>query len=185
MFQENMCGDDLKKAILKLMNSIKKKQEYPECLEICNITSIFKKKGSRNEFGQYRGIFRVLIFRAILERLIYNDEFPNIDKNLTDANVGARKARNIRHNLFVVNAVLNSVKRGTEESLDMCAYDVDKCFDSLWTYECINDLFEAGFKNNKLTLLFKINQPAQVVVKTPLGTTRRFNIINVIMQGTV
>ena len=79
MFQENVCGDDLKKAILKLMNSIKNKQEFPNCLEMSNITSIYKKKGSRNEYGQYRGIFRVVIFRAILERLIYNDEYTNID----------------------------------------------------------------------------------------------------------
>ena len=113
-----------------------------------------------------------MIFRAILERLIYNDEYHNIDENLTYANVGARKTRNIRDNLFVVNAILNSVKSGSEESIDMCAYDVEKCFDSLWTYECINDLFEAGFKNDKLPLLFIINKNAHVAVRTPLGTTK-------------
>ena len=79
---------------------------------MCNITSIFKRKGSINEFSQYRRTFRVLVFRSILDRLIYNDEYCNtIDDNLTDANVGARKNRNIRDKLFVVNAVLNYVKR--------------------------------------------------------------------------
>ena len=95
LFRPEVCGENLKLAILKLMNLIKQKQEYPTCLELCNISSIFKKKGSKNNFGQYRGIFIVLIFRAILERLIYNDEYCNIDQNLTDANVGARKKRNI------------------------------------------------------------------------------------------
>ena len=115
------------------MNKIKQNQEYQKCLELCNIPSIFKRKGSINDFSQFRGIFRVLVFRSILERLIYNDEYYTIDENLTDANVGARKQRNIRDNLFVVNAIMNSIKRGSEEPIDLCTYDVEKCFDALWT----------------------------------------------------
>ena len=99
--------------------------------------------------------------------------------------MGARKHRNIRDNLFVVNAVLNSVKQGTEQALDLCAYDVDKCFDSLWTYECMNYLYEAGLKNDKLPLLFKMNQSSQIAVRTPIGLTRRENINIIIMQGAV
>ena len=87
----DVIGDDLKLAILRLMNRIKQTQEYPKCLELCNITSIFKRKGSINEFGQYRGIFRALVFRTILEKLIYNYEYYTIDDNLSDASVGARK----------------------------------------------------------------------------------------------
>ena len=126
-----------------------------------------------------------MIFRSILERLIYNDEYNTIDQNLTDANVGARKKRNIRDNLFVIYAIMNSVKRGNKESLDVCAYDAEKCFDALWTYECVNDLFEAGLQNDKLSLLFIINQNAQVAIKTSHGMTRRVTIPNIIMQGTV
>ena len=76
------------------MNRIKLEQIYPEVLEICDISSIFKSRGSRNSFENYRGIFRVSIFRSILDRLIYNDEYVTIDSNLTDSNVGARKSRN-------------------------------------------------------------------------------------------
>ena len=88
--------------------------------------------------------------------MIYNDEYSTIDSNLTGTNVGARKSRNIRDHLFVVNAILNSVKKGPEEPVDICAYDIEKCFDALWSYECINDLYEAGRRNNKLVLLFEI-----------------------------
>ena len=31
IFKPDVCGEDLKLAILKLMNSIKDKQEYPKC----------------------------------------------------------------------------------------------------------------------------------------------------------
>ena len=42
----------------------------------------------------YRGIFRVPILRTILDRLIYNDEYDDIEEALNDSNVGARKGRN-------------------------------------------------------------------------------------------
>ena len=185
LFKPSVIGSDLKLAVLKLMNKIKNTQIYPHCLEVCNISSIYKSKGSKSEFTNYRGIFRVVVLRGILERLIYNDEYFNIDDNLSDANAGARKGRNIRDNLFVVNAVMNSVKRGREEAVDICAYDAEKCFDSLWTYECINDLYESGLQNDKLAVLFAINKNAQVAIKTSHGMTKRVDIPNIIMQGTV
>ena len=62
LFQPNVAGHDLKVAVLKLVNKIKEDQVYPEALEVCNISSIYKNKGSRNSFDNYRGIFRVPIF---------------------------------------------------------------------------------------------------------------------------
>ena len=184
IFRPETAGNDLKEAVLKLMNRMKKEQKFPECLELCNVSSIFKKKGSRNTLDSYRGIFRVLVLRYILERLIYNDEFKNIDKNLTDCNVGARKGRNIRDNLFVLNAVLNAVNHDKNKPVDLGVYDVEKCFDSLWIYECINDVYETGMRNDKLSLLYKMNMNAQVAIKTASGITERTNIKDTVMQGT-
>ena len=109
---------DLKLAILKLMNRIKEEQIFPDCLQKCNISSIWKRKGSRSNFESYRGIFRVSIFRSILDRLIYNEEYENLDKNLTDCNVGGRKERNIRDNIFVINAITNAIRKNKKEDVD-------------------------------------------------------------------
>ena len=185
LFLPEVAGNDLKLAILRLMNRIKEDQKYPRCLELCNISSIWKNKGSRNSFESYRGIFRVTVFRSILDRLIYNDEYKNLDKNLTDSNVGARKSRNIRDNIFVVNAILNSVKRDSENAIDCQIYDIEKCFDSLWLDEVINCLFEAGLQNDKLPLLFLENYNAEVAIKTNERMSRRVSIQNIIMQGSV
>ena len=185
LFKPEVAGEDLKLAVLKMMNRIKEEQTFPEALEICNITSIWKSKGCRNEYDNYRGIFRLTIFRSILDKLIYNDEYTTIDNNLTDSNVGARKGRNIRDNIFVMNAVTNSVKRGNDEEVDIQVYDVEKCFDALWVQECINDLYDAGLDNDKLNLLFLENQNAKCAIKTDHGVSRRINIENIVMQGSV
>ena len=76
------------------MNKIKQQLEYPHELEACDISSIYK-KGSRNIFNNYRGVFRLTVMRSILDRLIYNDLYPVIYSSLTDANVGGRKGRGI------------------------------------------------------------------------------------------
>ena len=171
--------------MLKLCNRIKAEQIFPEVLEKCDITAIYKNKGERNDFNNYRGIFRVPIIRAILDRLIYNDEYLTIDEALTDSNVGARKGRNIRDNIFILNAVTNSVINGPEEAVDIQIFDVEKCFDTLWVQECINDLFDAGFNNDKLPILYLENKNAKIAIKTANGTSKRETIHNIIMQGTV
>ena len=168
-----------------MMNGIKREQKYPQCLEDCNVTFLWKRKGEKNDFGNQRGIFRVNIFRTILERLIYNDEYPSLEKRLTDSNVGARKFRNIRDNIFVINAIMNSVVKGNEEAVQVQVYDIEKCFDSLWVQEVINAVFEAGMVNDKLPLLFQANQNANIAVKCNGRLSRRISTLNIIMQGTV
>ena len=174
----------MKEALLNIMNKIKDELTIPKSMEKCNITSIHK-KGKKTLMDNYRGVFRVTVLRNILDRLIYNDVYPIIDENLTDANVGARKKRNIRDNLFVLNAVMNSVTSGTEKPCELGVYDMEKAFDSLWAQECINDLYDAGCKDDKLVLMHLQNQSAEVAVKTSRGMTDRETITNVIMQGTV
>ena len=70
-----------------------------------------------------RGIFGVTIFRHILDKLIYNDTYKTIDEKLTDCNVGARKERNHRDNLFVLYGVINSVLNGEMEEIDLQLFD--------------------------------------------------------------
>ena len=185
LFKPLNAGADLKNATLKLMNQIKQQQTVPDILKSCNITSLYKKKGSRKDFSNYRGIFRVTILRSILDKLIYNDEYPTIDENMTDSDVGARRHRNIRDNIFVINAILNNVRKPKIKGVDVTIYDVEKCFDKLWAKECFNDMFENGFQNDKLPLLFNENINANVAIKTSSGITKPIIISEVIMQGTV
>ena len=44
MFMLSVAGEDLQQAVLKLLNRIKDKQQFPEALTKCNITSLHKKK---------------------------------------------------------------------------------------------------------------------------------------------
>ena len=79
----------------------------------------------------YRGVFRLTVFRCILDRLLYNDLYATIDSTLTDGNVGARKNRNIQDKKKIW-AVINSVTNGGEDPIQVQVVDVEECFEKLW-----------------------------------------------------
>ena len=185
LLRPDVAGEDLVIAITDLMNRIKNELSIPEMLNVCNVTNLYKNKGERTNYNSYRGIFRTTALRSILEKLLYKDEYNGIDNNLTDCNVGSRTGRNVRDNLFVINAIMNENKQNPKRALDVNVYDVEKCFDSLWLSECINDLYEAGMTNDKLNLLYQANESASIAIKTSCGVTERFDIKDTVMQGTV
>ena len=49
----------------------------------------------------------VVYSTSVIDNLIYNDYYSIIDKNMSDSNVGGRKERNLRDNLFIVYGVIN------------------------------------------------------------------------------
>ena len=69
--------------------------------------------------------------------------------------------------------------------MDIGIYDVQKCFDTMWAKEAINDIYELGFTNDKLPLVYLANQTAHIAIKSSTGISERRTISKVIMQGTV
>ena len=124
-----VIGKDLKHAILRLMNGIKSEYIIPKNVKMSNITTIYKSSGSRHDLESDRGIFSLSIWRKLIDKLIYFEKYPLIDKNMTDSNVGARKKKNIRNHLFIIYGIINSVVKGEIESVDIQIYDLVKAFD--------------------------------------------------------
>ena len=184
IFKEGAAGTDLVEAVLKLMNLIKERQQFPKVMEKCNITSLHKRK-SKQDFENYRGVFRVNILRSIIDRLIYNSCYETIDDNLTDGNVGARKRRGCRDNIFVISAISNSIVNGTSEPIQLQVTDVKTCFDKLWLQSSINSLYDAGLQNDMLNILYIENKNIQIAVKVNDKLSERINVKNVELQGSV
>ena len=186
VFKEGTIGTDMKIALLNLFNEIKSNQFIPDFMKLSNITSIYKNKGSRADLDNDRGIFILTVLRKILDKLIYLDIFESIDQHMTDSNIGARKGRNIRDHLFLIYGVINSVIKGGEKCIDIQVYDIEKCFDSLWLEECLNDLYNTvpeHHRNDKISLLYETNVSNHVAIKTPAGITSRINIPCIVQQG--
>ena len=111
--------------------------------------------------------------------------YETVDQNLTDSNVGCRKGRNIRDNIFICSAIANSVMKKESGQVDFHIRDVETCFDKLDLKECIMDLYDAGIDNDKLNLLYLENKNCQVSIKVNQSSTKRINLSDIVLQGTL
>ena len=83
------------------------------------------------------------------------------------SNVGGRKQRNIRDNLFVIYASINDIINGNGTIFDIQGYDVIKCFDEMWFEETLNDLWNVQVNDDKFALISKLDEKCRIIVKTP------------------
>ena len=90
LFKPGIIGTELKVATLRLMNSVKSELFVPYNMQLCNITTIYKSKGSRLDMSSDRGIFILPVLRKILDKLTYLDKYPELDMAMSDSNIGAR-----------------------------------------------------------------------------------------------
>jgi hypothetical protein len=102
IFKPGTIGSDLKSSLIIMFNILKKEKIIPIFMRISNITTV-PKKGSLTLMANERGIFRIDIVRSILMTIIYNDKYPVIDQNISDSQMGGRKGKGCRNNIFMVN----------------------------------------------------------------------------------
>ena len=173
-------------SLLKLINVVKRTQTSRNLSALKHL-KFWKKKGKKSDLENDRGVFNVTKIRSILDRMIYNDVYDIIDSNMSCSNIGARKNRNIRDHLFVVNGILNDVMHNKNaKPIDIGIYDAEKCFDKLEYVNTANDLYKAGVQDDRFVLIANSNKNCNVAVKTPWGSvTERTILNNIEMQGTV
>ena len=185
LFQPGVIGQDLKHSLLQLINGINQNCFIPQFVGWANIAAVYKGKGDRLDLENDRGIFLVTVLRSILMRMVYNDKYEVIDSNMSDSNVGARKGMNIRNHIFIINGIINNVLQDKSKAVDIQILDYKQCFDSMWLEDTLNDLYDAGVRDDTLSLLYEANKNINVAVKTPHGLTERKNVKEIVLQGDV
>ena len=109
IFKEDVIGKDLQRSMLVMFNKIKETGIFPSFMRIADICAIYKGRGEMTDLDSDRGIFLVTIFCTILMKMIYKDKYDIIDESMSDSNIGARKHKNIRNHIFIVNSIIHDV----------------------------------------------------------------------------
>jgi hypothetical protein len=131
-----------------------------------------------------RGIFRVAVIRYILMRMIYNTKYPTIDQNMSDCQMGARKLKGCKNNIFLINGIIHEVLKSRKmEPVVLQIYDYAQMFDSIDLEEALSDIYDAGLDDDTLALLHQANAEVYMAVKTPTGLTERQVIRDTVLQG--
>ena len=171
-------------SLLKLLNMIKEAIVIPEKLNLSNVSTIYKGKGSKQDVVNLRGIFKLPIVRNILDRLIVFDEQEKISVEMGNFQVGNQKNRNIRDHTLVVQAVINEAHQ-SKLKIDIIFTDIKQCFDSIWLEEATNDLYDSGITGRNINLLYEGNKKTRMCVETTIGKSERVVLKRVVMQGSV
>ena len=116
-------------------------------------------------------------------KIIYNEEYEIIDSHMSDSNIGARKGKNIRNHIFILNGIINEVMKNKNRAIDVVILDYKQCFDGMWLQDSLNDLYDAGVKDRNLAIIYEANSKNKVAVRTPNDITDRVEMNNLILQG--
>ena len=104
----------------------------PVFVRLADFETIYKGKGEKSNLENDRGIFLVTVFRSILMRLIYADKYEEIDLSMSDSQIGGRKRKNIRNQIWIVNGIITDVLSTKKKiPVDLQIFDYKQCFDSL------------------------------------------------------
>ena len=132
------------------------------------------------------GIFGLSVFKMIIDKIIYLEKYPDLDENMSESNIGARKNRNIKNHLFIIYGIINSVMNGKGKCVDLQIYDLVQAFDALWVADCMNDLWDTlppQARDDRLGLLYESSRNNLIAVNTSVGQTERINIKDIAQQG--
>ena len=152
-------------------------------MNFANITSV-PKKGSRVELKNQRGIFRVPVVRSILMLMIYGSKYPEIDKKMSDCQMGGRKKKGCKNNIFILNAIIHDVLKSKKmKSVLYQFYDYSQMFDAINLQEAISDIYDTGVDDENMVLLYEANKEINMAVKTANGLTERQLITDTVLQG--
>ena len=84
IFKPQVSGGNLLEGILSLANGVKSEQSFPAFMQLANITSIYKRKGSKNSLESDRGIFVTNTLKRIIDGLIYGDKYGEINRSIAN-----------------------------------------------------------------------------------------------------
>ena len=183
IFKSEVAGKYLKQSLLVMFNRMKMEKKISSFMNVSNITTV-PKRGSRVELTNERGIFRVSLARSILMRMIYDAEYPEIDANMSDCQMGGRKGKGCRNNIFILNGIIHETRKSKNmKPLMFQINDYEQMFDSINLQEAISDVYDCGFNDDKLPLVYQANAEIERAVNTPHGLSERRTIKDIVLQG--
>ena len=102
---------------------------------------------------------------------------------MSSSNVGGRKGRSMRDQLFIINGIINEVVNGKGKPIDLQSTDILKAFDKMNYFETHNDIWDVGINDKLFALISQLDRKCNVSVKTPCGETESFTLNDLIIQG--
>ena len=71
--------------------------------------------------------------------LIYNSHYPEVDKNISECQMGGRRLKSSKNNIFIINGIIHDVMASRKPPVVLQYYDYSQMFDSMNLDEAISE----------------------------------------------
>ena len=116
--------------------------------------------------------------------MIYGSKYPEIDNKMSDCQMGGRKKKGCKNNIFILNAIIHDVLKSKKmKSVLYQFYDYSQMFDAMNLQEAISDIYDTGVDDENMVLLYEANKEINMAVKTANGLTERQLITDTVSLG--
>ena len=154
-FQQNILLNDsdiMAPCLAHLANSSFKTGIFPENGKVARVIPVYKNKGTKHNYGNYRPISLLPIISKIIERLIYNKVFDFLVRYdiLFESQYGFRTGHNTTHAaLDFVGSIEKALEKGEHVIGIFC--DLSKAFDTLNHEILLSKLEHYGIRDTALS----------------------------------
>ena len=169
------------KSITYIVNAVEKEQCIPVQWNDIGVTTFPKNKNKRTLDNQ-RGIFLSNMISKIYEKVKYQLNY-SVVSNMSEMQTGGRKERSSVDNIIILVSIMEKQRNEGKRTYIFFA-DAVKCFDKLWLKDGLLELRKNGMSEYDIMMLYKLNENADIVIKTPNGYTKSIKVKDTVKQGT-
>ncbi|MEW8547615.1 MAG: reverse transcriptase family protein, partial [Candidatus Thiodiazotropha sp.] len=178
LFSEDSALDTL----LVILNEILQKGSITDSMKIGLLTPVYKKKGSKMDSKNYRGITVIPIITKILELILRERITPTILAHQNGLQRGFTEHSSPLNAALILEEFIRD-RRDTKTPVYIAFLDAKSAFDVVSHSSLKRKLFHIGIEGNSWSLINSLHRDAQSAVKWQGQISDKFHVGQGVRQG--
>lgn len=174
-------GEDIKRALHKIINRIWEEERIPHEWEYGVISPIYK-KGDCLNCENYRAITLLGTAYKIMSNILYLRMTPYYEEIIGEYQGGFCKGRSTTDQIFTIRQI---IEKCWEENIttNHLFIDYKAAYDSIWKEELWKEMHGLGFPLKLVKMCYILNRDVYAVVKRGKSNSKEFKLEKGIRQG--